>query len=70
MATSVRYNGGMSEATNCTHCGARILWVSTQNGKRMPLDNEPERRYVIDGATMTAKQRNAYVCHFDTCKKR
>lgn len=36
----------------------------------MPLDYEPERRYVIDAATMVAKQRNTYTCHFDTCKRR
>jgi hypothetical protein len=60
----------MSEAASCRDCGARILWVNTSNGKRMPLDNHPERRFVIDSATMTARERNVYVCHFTTCKKR
>ena len=60
----------MSEAGICNACGARLLWVSTQNGKRMPLDYDAQRRFVIDGATMVARERNVYVCHFTTCKKR
>lgn len=62
----------MSESGNCKKCGAYILWVDTQNGKRMPLDKEPERRYVLQSATvnqrMMATQRNTFTCHFDTCK--
>lgn len=70
LAAAARYNRGMSEATNCKMCGARILWITTQNNRRMPLDHEAERRFVVDGATMIAKLRNTYACHFDTCKKR
>lgn len=60
----------MSETGTCKDCGARVLWVGTQNGRRMPLDHHPERRFVIDSATMIARERNAYVCHLNTCKKR
>lgn len=60
----------MGEAGVCRDCGARVLWVGTQNGRTMALDYEPERRFVLDAVTMVAKQRNTYVCHFETCKKR
>lgn len=26
---------------NCRSCGAEIIWVLTQKGKRMPIDAEP-----------------------------
>ncbi len=60
----------MSETGTCKKCGKIVLWVETQNGKRMPLDKDPERRYVIDAAKnpIMAKQRNTFTCHFDTCK--
>jgi hypothetical protein len=64
----------MSETGSCRDCGARILWVATQNDKRMPLDYEPDRRFVIDAASapggMRARLRNTYTCHLDTCTKR
>lgn len=31
----------MDKAVPCRSCGAPILWVVTENGKRMPLDAEP-----------------------------
>lgn len=60
------------EAGTCRNCNARLLWVSTQNGKRMALDHTPERGYVVDASTdpMIARQRNVYTCHFDTCRKK
>jgi hypothetical protein len=62
----------MSEIGECRACGARILWVSTPNDKRMPLDHEPERRFVIDAGKnpMQARQRNVYTCHLDTCPRK
>lgn len=61
-----------SEAGTCRHCGKRLLWVSTQNDKRIALDHEAvDRLYVLESGTapMVAKQRNVYTCHFDTCAK-
>lgn len=26
---------------SCSSCGARIVWVRTERGKRMPMDPEP-----------------------------
>ena len=60
----------MSETGSCAKCGARLLWVTTQNGKNMPLDANPERRFVIDaGAGMLGRIRNTYTCHLETCTK-
>lgn len=60
----------MDEAGTCKKCGARLLWVSTQNDKRMPLDHEPERRFVLDSgkAPMVGRLRNTYTCHLETCR--
>ena len=57
----------MGERGQCKSCNAHVLWVTTDSGKKMPLDFEPERRFVIDSATMVARQRNTYVSHFATC---
>ena len=61
----------MSERGQCKSCNAHILWVETENGKRMPLDLEPERRFVIEAEAgadpMKARLRNTYVSHFATC---
>ncbi len=60
----------MSERASCAKCGASVIWVNTANGKRIALDNVPERRWVLDSGSdpMVAKNRNVYECHFDTCK--
>lgn len=59
----------MSERGSCRSCGASILWVETSTGKRMPLDFDPERRFVIEAGAeqMRARLRNTYVSHFATC---
>lgn len=61
-----------AENGTCRHCHARLLWVDTPNGKRIALDHDPERAYVLDSGTapMIARPRNVYTCHFDTCKKK
>ncbi len=58
------------ESGTCRDCGARLFWVFTKSGKRMPLDYEAERRFVIDSATMVGRERNVYTCHLATCKVR
>jgi hypothetical protein len=57
------------ERGSCRSCGKSILWVVTSTGKRMPLDAEPERRFVIDASAnpMSARIRNTYQSHFATC---
>ena len=53
-------NPHRGELGNCRSCNARVIWVETESGKKMPLDAEPERRFVIEaGVTpMRAKQRS------------
>lgn len=57
------------ERGTCRSCNAPVLWVETESGKRMPLDAEPERRFVLEAGTspMRARLRNTYVSHFSTC---
>lgn len=64
----------MPDASTCRSCGAPILWVKTEAGKRMPIDAKPERRVVLDplavrlGADeLTARVVDTYVSHFATC---
>lgn len=59
----------MSERGTCRSCGKSILWVATSTGKRMPLDADPERRFVIQAGTdpMVATVRNTYQSHFASC---
>jgi hypothetical protein len=59
----------VSERGQCKSCSAHVLWVVTESGARMPLDAEPERRFVVDSGTnpMRARVRNTYVSHFATC---
>lgn len=33
-------------ASYCKSCGAAILWLTTENGKQMPVDFKPEKRVV------------------------
>jgi hypothetical protein len=58
------------ERGSCRSCGKPVLWVATANGKRMPLDAEPERRFVLEAGTapMVARIRNTYASHFSTCR--
>ncbi len=53
----------------CRTCGQPIIWCATESGKRMPLDAEPEKRFVLDPSSdpMTGRMRNTYQSHFSTC---
>ncbi len=52
----------------CKSCGAEIIWATTSNGKKVPLDVKAEKRYVLYGRSgETAKLVNTYVTHFVTC---
>lgn len=54
----------------CRTCGKPIIWCATEAGKRMPLDAEPERRFVLDPGSdpMVGRMRNTYQSHFATCR--
>ena len=52
----------------CKGCGAKVRWVKTANGNRMPLDLEPVATNVMVefmGSFVLAPK--AFVSHFATC---
>lgn len=62
-----------AESGYCKFCGKPLLWVTTNNGARMPLDKEESvMRWVTDATTnpMSAKMRKTYTSHMDTCTKK
>lgn len=73
---------GRMKATNvCRHCRAPIFFAITKNGKRMPIDPEPNDGGNVNllqeltqagdhYAIVVAKGAGAYMPHFATCKKR
>lgn len=62
-------NTHRGERGSCRSCGKAIIWVATSTGKKMPLDAEPERRFVLESGTdpMVGRIRNTYQSHFSTC---
>jgi hypothetical protein len=62
----------MSERGKCRSCNADVLWVESDGGWRLPLNAEPENRYVLEfGSGHTsieqARVRATYVSHVLTC---
>lgn len=59
------------EEARCRSCGARIVWVVTDEGKRTPVDAVPQRRFVPTGSrvdgTPRMRIRPTYVSHFALC---
>jgi hypothetical protein len=62
------------ETSTCRSCGAPIIWVLTEAGKRMPLDAKPEKRWTIDPLALRlnpdaprARLGDTHVSHFATC---
>lgn len=54
--------------SQCKSCGAKIIWGKTANGKAVPLDCPPEKRYVLSGeASDIVTLRSTYASHFVTC---
>ena len=49
----------------CRSCGARIVWVRLESGKRCPLDIEPKRGYLMTGDVPELIE--IYETHFTTC---
>lgn len=53
----------MSEVVaRCRSCGARIVWIETAAGKKMPLDEKKATVVLDDGTVVTGR-----VSHFATC---
>lgn len=47
----------------CASCGARIVWVVTKNGKRMPCDASMRTIVTPEGVTV-----RGWESHFATCR--
>ena len=52
---------------SCKACGADILWFKTLNGKNMPVDVKPEKRFVIVKMDNPGKIVDTYMPHWATC---
>jgi hypothetical protein len=53
---------------NCRSCGAKIRWAKTLDGKSIPLNEPPEKRFVLMGRMgETANLVPTYLTHFQTC---
>lgn len=56
------------DSGTCKGCGAAILWANTVIGRRIPLDEKAERRFVesvdVPGVVV---QRDVYTPHHMTC---
>lgn len=73
----------MTDIVRCTSCAAKIVWVETESGKRMPLDAGPNATGNViavghTGDTMIVKvgttveldnaaPERRYQTHFATC---
>jgi len=65
--------------SQCRGCGAQIIWAITEkNGKKVPLDAKPERRYIVQSRLSSTDSREqtplvrileTYMPHFATCPK-
>ncbi|HET9954136.1 MAG TPA: hypothetical protein VFQ61_06515 [Polyangiaceae bacterium] len=49
----------------CLSCGAEIVWVEMQSGRRMPLDAKPQKLIVIEADKGEVKL--CFTSHFATC---
>lgn len=58
---------GTPEA-ECRSCHATVYWITTANGKRMPVDCEVEGAYGPDTSRDSALVQDGHgVSHFATC---
>ena len=57
------------KVTTCKSCGAKIVWIKTQNGRSMPCDEEQvEYQKNYRGSALTPIVDGiGYVSHFATC---
>ncbi len=60
----------------CKGCGQSIIWAVTAAGKRMPLDEPPQKRIILVGHLNVergnyneARVVDTYQSHFVSCPK-
>lgn len=54
----------------CKSCGAEIVWVTTTNGKKMPVDMKPKTILIpvaMDGISVAYRAVVGHESHFATC---
>lgn len=55
----------------CRSCGAEVIWVETEKGRRMPVDAESTEGgniVLVDGVAKYVKAgEGTHVSHFVTC---
>ena len=58
--------------SKCRGCGAEITWAFTTNGKRIPLNEPSEPRFILrfapDGQPQAIGMAT-FISHFATCPK-
>jgi hypothetical protein len=61
--------------SKCSACGRPIFWATTQGGKKMPLDPQPQTKIVVvrredlRGQAVDAYTVQAFTPHHATCPK-
>lgn len=57
--------------STCRSCGREILWAVTTKGKKIPLDEPPERRFTVGhgfgDSPPVAELVSVRSTHFETC---
>lgn len=51
--------------TKCRSCGAEIIWVETENGKKMPCNSDPVTYWKNAKGKATIVTPNGEVCKAD-----
>ena len=51
----------------CKSCGAPIVWAVTEEGKRIPLDGKPEKRFIVEDLPDKVRLVSTFQTHFVTC---
>jgi hypothetical protein len=60
--------------SQCKSCGAEIIWAKTVKEKSIPLNDPPEKRFMLvritnvqEGNYLEARMVDTYISHFATC---
>ena len=55
------------DLSNCKYCKGPLIWATTENGKKMPLDAKARYFFVTEGSH--CKTVKGHTSHFETCEK-
>jgi len=52
----------------CKSCGAEVIWATTEDGKKIPLDAKGEKRFIASEKQKgVVIMRTTFITHFATC---